>query len=149
MSAILSAPPSDDEYASVTIKSRFPSSASKTRILNCRSTSTLLTALVCKFCGNDRLSLHEISVSRKCFRSKLRIYCAHCRKNITTSDSSKTVSERGRSYDVYRRAAAAAVLKGTSRQSFLKFFAAFDMPLPSLRDSWDGHIAKVYDDLTG
>ena len=89
----------------------------------------------------------KFSNSARAFVRSCTFFALIAEKNILISDSSKTAGEQGRSYDVNRRAAA-AVLMGRSRQSLMKFCAAFDMP-PPLRDSWDSHIAKIDDALTG
>ena len=113
--------------------------------------STLMTVLTCKFCGKGGLSLHEISESRRGLCSRLRLHCTTCRKDTLVFDSSSRVpgSDRGTSYDLNRRASTGAVLMGTSRQAIVRFCAAFDMPPPSLRDSWDAHVWHISEALNG
>ena len=67
----------------------------------------------------------------------------------TPFPKSKNNAVRGISYDVNRTVVMASVLMGCSRETLVKFASAFDMPPPSLRDSWNKHLSVRDSSLTG
>ena len=72
-----------------------------------------------------------------------------CRRTDFTTSAKNTGTSSGISYDVNRRAAVAATMMGASRETLVKFSAAFDMHPPPLRDSWNRHLVSINNGLTG
>ena len=88
--------------------------------------SSLLSAMVCRFCGESRLLVHDVPESRSGLSSKFRVYCKTCEKETLVFDTSRNnASENGgRSFDVNRRAAVGALImhKSTSDCQILRCF---------------------------
>ena len=128
--------------------------------------AVIKSAFVCKACKSDRLTFAEDESQRKGWSSALRFYCRSCRAT-TNFQSSKKCESAGNSFEVNRRAAVASAVMGSrlfpgrdktlfslcsvffSRQELVKFSAVFNMPPPSLPDSWECHVNKINSALTG